>query len=84
MKNLLYLHEAIAVALINLDKDNFTSTYQEIADYIEERNLYPERIYLNALYNGASSHCIDIITGERTRNNYDRYRELRCLIASCQ
>ena len=43
MKNLLTLHEAIAIALINLDKENFTASFQEIADFIEERNLYPER-----------------------------------------
>lgn len=43
MKNLLTLHEAIVVALINLDKENFTASFQEIADYIEERKLYPER-----------------------------------------
>lgn len=43
MKNLLTLHEAIVVALINLSKENFTATFDEIADYIEKRNLYPER-----------------------------------------
>ena len=43
MKNLLSLHEAIVVALINLDKESFTARFQDIADYIEERNLYPER-----------------------------------------
>lgn len=42
-KNLLTLHEAIVVALINIDKENFTANFQEIADYIEKRNLYPER-----------------------------------------
>lgn len=43
MKNLLSLHEAIVIAIINLDKENFTATFQDIADYIEVRNLYPER-----------------------------------------
>lgn len=43
MNNLLTLHEAIVVALINLDKENFIASFQEIADYIEKRNLYPER-----------------------------------------
>lgn len=43
MKNLLTLHEAIVVALINLNKENFTATFDEIAEYIEKRNLYPER-----------------------------------------
>lgn len=42
-KNLLSLHEAIVIALINLDKETFTGTFQEIANYIEKRNLYPER-----------------------------------------
>lgn len=43
MKNLLTLHEAIVVALINLNKENFMATFDEIAAYIEKRNLYPER-----------------------------------------
>jgi hypothetical protein len=40
-KNLLSLHEAIVIALIN--QPNRTATFEEIADYIEQRNLYPER-----------------------------------------
>lgn len=43
MKNLLTLHEAIIIALVNINKDNFTATFDEIAAYIEKRNLYPER-----------------------------------------
>jgi len=43
MKNLLTLHEAIVIALINLDKENFTATFEEIAEYIEKRDLYPDR-----------------------------------------
>lgn len=43
MKNLLTLHEAIVIALINIDKTNFTASFKEIADFIERRNLYPER-----------------------------------------
>lgn len=43
MKNLLTLHEAIVVALININKENFTATFDEIAEYIEKKNLYPER-----------------------------------------
>jgi len=43
MKNLLTLHEAIVVALINIDKTNLTASFQEIADFIEKRNLYSER-----------------------------------------
>lgn len=43
MKNLLSLHEAIVVALINLDKKNFTATFQQIANYIEKKGLYIER-----------------------------------------
>jgi hypothetical protein len=43
MKNLLALHEAIIVALVNIDKQTFTASFEEIADYIENRNLYPER-----------------------------------------
>lgn len=42
-KNLLTLHEAIVVALINIDKKTFTATFNEIADYIEKRNLFPDR-----------------------------------------
>lgn len=43
MKNQLSLHEAIVIALINIDKDTFTASFDEIASYIEERNLYPDR-----------------------------------------
>lgn len=43
MKNLLTLHEAIVIALINIDKINFTASFQEIAYFIEKRNLYPDR-----------------------------------------
>jgi predicted double-glycine peptidase len=43
MKNLLTLHEAIVIALININKDTFTASFYEIAEYIEKRNLYPER-----------------------------------------
>lgn len=41
MKNLLTLHEAIVVALINLE--NRQGLFEDIADYIERRNLFPER-----------------------------------------
>lgn len=40
-KNLLSLHEAIVVALIN--QPTRTATFQDIADFIEKRNLYTER-----------------------------------------
>lgn len=40
-KNLLSLHEAIVIALINTK--NRTATFDKIADFIIERNLYPER-----------------------------------------
>lgn len=43
MKNLLSLHEAIVIALINLNKETFSATFEEIATYIEKRNLFPER-----------------------------------------
>jgi hypothetical protein len=43
MKNLLTLHEAIIVALININKENFTATFNEIADFIDNRGLYIER-----------------------------------------
>jgi len=43
MKNLLTLHEAIVIALINIDKESFTATFEEIAKYIKKRNLYTER-----------------------------------------
>lgn len=41
MKNLLTLHEAIAVIL--LSEPNRSATFQIIADKIERRNLFPER-----------------------------------------
>lgn len=40
-KNLLSLHEAIVIALIN--QPSRTASFEEIAKFIEERNLYPER-----------------------------------------
>ncbi|MBA7525706.1 hypothetical protein ES705_17859 [subsurface metagenome] len=40
-KNLLSLHEAIVVALINMT--NRQGSFEEIADFIETRNLFPER-----------------------------------------
>jgi len=43
MKNLLTLHKAIVIALINIDKESFTATFEEIAKYIKKRNLYTER-----------------------------------------
>lgn len=41
MKNLLSLHEAVAVVL--LGKINRTASFQEIADEIEKRKFFPER-----------------------------------------
>jgi len=41
MKNLLTLHEAVAVVL--LKQPNRTATFQTIADEIERRNLFTER-----------------------------------------
>ena len=41
MKNLLTLHEAIALAL--LSEKSRTATFSEIAAFIERRGLYPER-----------------------------------------
>jgi hypothetical protein len=43
MKNLLSLHEAIIIALININKETFTASFDEITDFIEKRNLYPNR-----------------------------------------
>lgn len=43
MKNLLTLHEAIVIALININKENFTATFDEIADFIDNRGLYTKR-----------------------------------------
>ena len=41
MKNLLTLHEAIAIALIS--KKSRSTSFEEIADFIEKRNLFPNR-----------------------------------------
>jgi len=41
MKNLLKLHEAIAIALLN--EHSRSSTFEDIAEFIENRNLYPIR-----------------------------------------
>lgn len=40
-KNLISLHEAIVLALIN--EPSRIASFQQIADFIEKRNLYPER-----------------------------------------
>jgi hypothetical protein len=40
-KNLLSLHEAIVIALINTPER--TATFDEIASFIENRQLYPNR-----------------------------------------
>lgn len=42
-KNLLSLHEAMVVALINLNKPTRTASFEEIAAFIIDRNLFPER-----------------------------------------
>jgi hypothetical protein len=41
MKNLLTLHEAIVIALIK--QPNRTATFEEIAELIHKRNLFPIR-----------------------------------------
>jgi hypothetical protein len=41
MKNLLTLHEAVVVILLN--KKDRTATFESIAEDIEKRNLFPER-----------------------------------------
>ncbi|MCQ6959557.1 hypothetical protein [Mucilaginibacter aquariorum] len=41
MKNLLTLHEAIVLALIN--NDNRSGTFDDIAEFIKTRNLFPIR-----------------------------------------
>ncbi|MCD6010726.1 MAG: hypothetical protein K0Q79_588 [Flavipsychrobacter sp.] len=43
MKNVLSLHEAIVIALININKNTFAATFDEIANFIEKRGLYPIR-----------------------------------------
>ena len=40
---MLSLHEAIVIALININKETFTASFDEIADYIKNKDLYPER-----------------------------------------
>jgi len=44
MKNQLSLHEAIVIALININKQTFSATFEEIAEYIDNRKLYDQRI----------------------------------------
>ena len=41
MKNLLTLHKAVAVILLN--KQDRTATFESIAEDIDKRNLFPER-----------------------------------------
>ncbi len=43
MKNELSLHEAIVVALINIDKKTFSATFDEVATFIDKRGLFPIR-----------------------------------------
>lgn len=39
-KNLLSLHEAIVITLINIDKERFSAYFEEIANYIDRKNLF--------------------------------------------
>ena len=41
MKNLLNLHEAIVLALV--DNESRTASFDEIVEFIQKRNLFPER-----------------------------------------
>lgn len=78
-KNLLSLHEAIAIALIN--KPNRAATFYEIACFIEERNLYPVRkgnvalvtqvMFRSTKAQGAYSHLFDQLDENsiRLKNN---------------
>lgn len=43
LKNILSLHEAIVVALININKENFSATFEEIANYIDKHHLFQDR-----------------------------------------
>ncbi len=43
MKNLLSLHESIIITLVNIDKESFTSSFDDISDYITKSDLYLER-----------------------------------------
>lgn len=43
MKNLLSLHEAIVIALISINKETFTASFDEIACFIDKRELYRKR-----------------------------------------
>jgi hypothetical protein len=40
--NKLTLHEAIVVAIINLNKETFQATFEEIIAYIEKHKLYAQ------------------------------------------
>lgn len=42
-KNLLTLHEAMVIALININKENYQATFEEIADYIKKKKLFEVR-----------------------------------------
>jgi len=42
-KNLLSLHESIVIALININPKTRTETFQEVEDFIIERNFSPIR-----------------------------------------
>lgn len=43
MKNLLKLHEAIVIALVNIDKQTFSASFEDVANFINKRGLYSER-----------------------------------------
>jgi hypothetical protein len=42
MKGLISLHEAIMIALINIDKKTFAASFDEIAAFIKKRDLFKE------------------------------------------
>ena len=74
-KNLLSLHEAIAVALLN--RPNREATFEEIASFIEERDLCPNRdggvplatqVMLRATKSsGNYRHLFEVVGADRIR-----------------
>ena len=74
MKNQLSLHEAIIIALVNIDKQTFAATFAEIAAFIEKRGLYEHRkggvalatqVMLRATKaNGAYSHLFTQVSAD--------------------
>jgi hypothetical protein len=77
LKNLLSLHEAIVVALINIYPKTRTATFEQVAHFIDKRKLYEERkgniplatqvMLRSTKAKGAYNHLFEMINNDSIR-----------------